>query len=98
MSRTNQGDMDLLIDDYFDTTYGPLDKADTYNKILSQIGQDPNNVVFFTKTIAAAQASSQTGIFPILVFTHKESEKQLSESDKSTMPTVRTLNEVEFED
>ena len=96
MSRTNQGDMGLLIDDYFDTSMGPLGESETFKKILEKVGAN-DNVIFFTKSGWAASAASGAGIFPILVMTHKKSYDMLNEEEKS-MAIIRTMNEVEFEE
>lgn len=97
MSNTNNGDMSLLIDDYFDTSMGLLHESKTYENVLKRIQQSPCNVIFLTKSASAAKAALIAGIFPILVLTHKRMYDMLSEVDKRNMAIVRTMNEIEFE-
>lgn len=96
MSRTNQGDMTLLIDGYFDTKNGHWKDPAAFRKLLDQIHLEPNNTLLFTKTGAVARAASSTGILPILVTTHKKCYDALNEEEKK-MAIIRTMNEVEFE-
>ena len=96
MSRTNQGDMTLLIDGYFDTKDGQWKDPGAFKKLLEKIQMKPNSVVLFTKTGAVARAASSTGILPIIVTTHKKCYDALNEEEKK-MATIRTMNEVEFE-
>ncbi|KAH7645625.1 enolase-phosphatase E1 [Dermatophagoides farinae] len=97
MSRTNNGDMSLLIDDYFDTSIGmPTDPA-TFRKILEQIHQSPSDVVYLTKSSAAAKCAKNVGIFSVLVLTHKKMQDMISEDEKKELIIIRTMNEIEFE-
>ena len=96
LSRTNQGDMTLLIDGYFDTKNGLWKEPNSFRKVLDQLQVPPNNVVLFTKNGAVARAGSSIGIVPILVTTHKKCFDALSEEEKK-MAIIRTMNEVEFE-
>jgi len=96
LSRTNQGDMTLLLDGYFDTKSGKWKDKNAFLHLLKEINQPPSSVVFFTHTGAAARSASSAGILPILVTTHKKCLDALNEEEKK-MTIIRTMNEVEFE-
>lgn len=96
LSRTNQGDMTLLIDEYFDTGTGPMNESDTYRAVLQRIGQTGPDCVLLTKSPGSAVAAANVGIVPILVVTHKRDYDLLGDQAKG-IAVVRTLNEIEFE-
>ena len=96
LSRTNQGDMTLLIDGYFDTKNGQWKDPAAFRKLLDQIGVQSRSVVLFTKTGAVARAAASLGILPIIVTTHKKCYDALNDEEKK-MAIIRTMNEVEFE-
>ena len=97
LQRTNQGDMTLLIDGYYDTSHGDWKKPESYQKVLESVGLQGSQVVMFTKSGAMGQAAAQAGIIPILVMTHKKMYDALSPEEKQ-FAIIRTMNEVEFED
>jgi enolase-phosphatase E1 len=96
MSNTNHGDLNLLIDNHFDTSLGPLTDKESYQKILAKIGEQPEDVIFLTKSPEEAKAAKEVGITPILVLTHRRNIQKLDESDKQ-MTIIRSFNELEFE-
>jgi methionine salvage enolase-phosphatase E1 len=96
MSNTNHGDLNLLIDNHFDTSFGPLTDKESYQKILAKIGEQPEGVIFLTKSPEEAKAAKEIGITPILVLTHRKNIEKLDESDKQ-MTRIRSFNELEFE-
>lgn len=98
MSRTNQGDMTLLIDGYFDTKNGAWEEGGSFKKLLDslKITGGSGNVVLFTKAGAVARAAASAGIVPIIVTTHQKCFEALNEEEKK-MAIIRTMNEVEFE-
>ncbi|KAH9406168.1 Enolase-phosphatase E1 [Tyrophagus putrescentiae] len=99
MSRTNQGDMTLLIDGYFDTKGGAWEEGASFKKLLEgqlHLSGGQGAVVLFTKTGAVARAAATAGIMPIIVTTHQKCFDALNEEEKK-MAIIRTMNEVEFE-
>lgn len=96
LSKTNHGDLNLLIDGCFDTTLGPSNVTTTYEKVLDSIKQKPENVLFLTKSTSEAQAALKAGISVVLVLTHRRSQDQLNDSNKG-LPTIRSFNELDFE-
>ncbi|KAI2801769.1 hypothetical protein RDWZM_000756 [Blomia tropicalis] len=97
LSRTNQGDMTLLIDGYFDTKHGSWKEPKSFHRLLEELQiTQPSSVVLFTKNGATARSASHAGIVPIIVTTHKKCYDALSGEEKK-MAIIRTMNEIEFE-
>lgn len=96
LSRTNQGDMSLLIDDYFDSSLGMLTDSNTYQLVLNKIKQKPNDVLFLTKSLPAFKAAKSIGIHPVLVITYRNMMETLSPDERESMSIVHTMNEIEF--
>jgi enolase-phosphatase E1 len=97
MSKTSHGDLNPLIDDYFDTnTVGALSDKQSFTKILAKIGEQPENVIFLTKSGEEARAAKEAGITPVLVLTHRRNIEKLDEVDKQ-FQKIRSFNELEFE-
>lgn len=94
LEKTTQGNLALLIQDYFDTELGPLNIATTFQKVLDKIKLQPQDIVFLTKSPEEARAAKEVGINPILVLTHK---KDVEAVQKGDIPHVRTFNEIEFD-
>jgi methionine salvage enolase-phosphatase E1 len=63
---------------------------------LTKIGEQPEGVIFLTKSPEEAKAAKEVGITPILVVTHLKNIEKLDESDKQ-ITTIRSFNELEFE-
>jgi 2,3-diketo-5-methylthio-1-phosphopentane phosphatase len=74
MSNTNHGDLNLLIDNHFNTSLGQLTGKESYQKILVKIGEQPEGVIFLTKSSEEAKAAKEIGITPILVVTHRRNK------------------------
>lgn len=96
LSHTNQGDMTLLIDDFFDTSVGQMTESETFDKILKQIKQSAKEVILFTKSGPMAQAAAKVGVTPILVLTHQKFYDILNEEEKK-ITLIRTMNQIEFD-
>lgn len=96
LSRTNQGDMSLLIDDYFDSSLGLLNEASTYHSVLEKIKQKPHDVLFLTKSLPAMKAAKSIGIYSVLVITYRNMIETLSPEERESMSIVHTMNEIEF--
>jgi methionine salvage enolase-phosphatase E1 len=73
-----------------------LTDKESYQKILAKIGEQPEDVIFLTKSPEEAKAAKEVGITPILVLTHRRNIQKLDESDKQ-MTIIRSFNELEFE-
>lgn len=96
LSKTNHGDLNLLIDEHFDTSLGQLSDPETFKKVLSKIKEKPEDVVFLTKSADEARASAKVNLTTVLVLTHRRNIEKL-DSDGKKMPRVRSFNELEFE-
>lgn len=96
LTKTNHGDLNLLIDDYFDTSLGQLSDANTFTKVLNKINEKSENVVFLTKSPDEGRAAQSIGLTVVLVLTHRRNIERLDEEARR-MPRVRSFNEIEFE-
>ena len=96
LTKTNHGDLNLLIDAHFDSSIGPLGEAATFQKMLDEIKQKPEDVLFLTKWPEEARAAKSLGITSVLVLTHRRNIDNLDEADKA-MDRIRTFNELDFE-
>lgn len=74
MCRTSDGDLNPLISRHFDTSTGSLTSVDTYRKVASEIGEQPEDVLFLTKCADQARVARQCGITPVLVLSRKGDE------------------------
>ncbi len=68
----------------------------SFTKILAKIGEQPENVIFLTKSGEEARAAKEAGITPVLVLTHRTNIEKLDEVDKQ-FQRIRSFNELEFE-
>ncbi|KAH7643293.1 enolase-phosphatase e1-like protein [Dermatophagoides farinae] len=96
MMKTNHGDLNLLIDGYFDTSLGQLNDPDTFRKMLQRINEKPENVMFLTKSPEEGRAAESIGLTVVLVLTHRRNIERLDD-DGRRMARVRSFNELEFE-
>ena len=95
LSRTSEGDLNLLLDGRFDKREGTLDNKDTYTKIAGKISQPVDQCLFLTKSGAQGLAAKSAGMPAVLVMVHRKNIDKLTEEEK-TIPLIRTLNELEF--
>ena len=96
LARTNHGDLNLLIEDHFDTSLGSLTEEATYTKVLEKLKLPPNAVLFLTKSAEEGRVATKVGLLVVLVLTHRRNIEKLSEADRAAMPRVRSFNEIEF--
>lgn len=96
LTKTNHGDLNLLIDGYFDSSLGPLNEPATFETLLNRIQEKPENVILLTKSSEQGQAAQQLGLTVVLVLTHRRNIEKLDEKGRQ-MPRVRSFNELEFE-
>lgn len=61
------GDLNLLIEDHFDTTTGPLNAVATFNKVISKIKEQPGEVLFLTKSADEVLVVCVTKMFLFLL-------------------------------
>ena len=95
MAKTSHGDLNLLIEEHFDSELGPLTAPDTYGKVLEKIGLATADVVFLTKSPEEGKAAKDGGLNVILVLTHRQSVDQALALCKE-IPIARTFTEIEF--
>ncbi|OTF73016.1 enolase-phosphatase E-1-like protein [Euroglyphus maynei] len=95
MSKTSHGDLNLVIDDHFDTSIGTLLNPETFTKVAATIGQRPADVVFLTKSAEQGKAAKQAGMNVILVLTHGAAVDQALEICRD-IPIARTFTDIEF--
>lgn len=97
LSRTNHGDMNLLIDDHFDTTTGSLTDPATFAKVLDheKVKEQPQDVLFLTKSPEEARAAIAAGLIVVMVLTHRRNIEKL-DTEGRRLPRVRSFNEIEF--
>jgi methionine salvage enolase-phosphatase E1 len=86
MSNTNYGDLNLS-GNHFDTSFGSLTGKESYKNILAKIGEQPEGVIFLTKSPEEAKAVKE-------ILTHRRNIQKLDESDKQ-MTRIRSFNELE---
>lgn len=96
LSKTNHGDMNLMIEKHFDTSIGPLNDSATFQKLVEQIGEQANDILFLTKSAEEANVAKSVGIAVCLCLTHRRNIEKLDESGRA-LPRVRSFNEIEFE-
>lgn len=96
LSHTNQGDMTILVDDFFDTGVGKMTEPETFGKILKTIKQSADEVMLFTKSGPMARAAAKAGVTPILVVTHQKCYDLMNEEEKK-FTFIRTMNQIEFD-
>ena len=97
LAKTNQGDMNLLIADHFDTEEGQLTDPATFKKIVGKIKQvHPEDVLFLTHCPQEAMAAKSAGLGTILIMTHRRDVNKLSVEEKRALPYVRSFNEIIF--
>ncbi len=92
----HKSDLNLLIDNHFDTSFGPLTDKENNQKIFAKIGEQPESVIFIRKSAEDAKAAKETRITTILVVNHCRNIQNLDESDKQ-ITRIRSFNELEFE-
>ncbi len=96
LSKTTQGDLNLMIDGHFDASDGSLSDKETYVKLVTKIGLTADQVLFLTKSAEEAKAAKEAGLPIVLVMTHRKNIEKLTEEEKA-LPRIRSFNELEFE-
>lgn len=96
LKNTNHGDLTNLISGHFDNDFGLLTTSDSWRRLCSQINEQPNDVLFLTKSPQEAAAAQEAGICVVLVLTHRHNVRAVSHDDRQRFPYVRTLNDLRW--
>lgn len=89
------GDLNLLLEDHFDSSLGPLTESPTYKKVIEKLALPPSDVAFLTKSPEEGKAARDAGLNVILVLTHRQSVEVALQICKE-IPIARTFTEIEF--
>lgn len=95
LAQTVHGNLTTFVDDYFDSSDGPLTKSETFNKIAERIQIKPPEIVFLTKSGDEARAALAAGWVAVLVLTHQREIDRMKEEDKKLM-MIRTFTDLQF--
>lgn len=93
LSKTNQGDLTELIEEYFDTEIGPMEEAETFTQVIQIVGQPPEKILFLSKCLESVKAAMSVGISSLLMVTHRKNTDPNLEAD---IPSIRTFYDIEF--
>lgn len=61
-SYTEHGDLTYLFSHYFDTTTGPKNSKEAYQKIAQTLGIAPNEILFLSDVVAELDAAKEAGM------------------------------------
>lgn len=70
------GDLRPLFTDYFDTTTGPKNEAESYRQIASAIGLEPQDVLFLSDALPEIDAALAAGMEAVLLTRKEDSALQ----------------------
>ena len=96
LSKTSQGDLNLMIDGYYDSSLGALNERETYNKLVEKIALPKEEILFLTKSGEEGRTAKEAGLPVVLVMTHRREIEKLNDEEKQ-MQRIRSFNELEFE-
>lgn len=94
LRNTNHGDLTNLISGHYDNEFGSLLEADSWRRFCNEIKEQPQNVLFLTKSPLEGRAAADAGLGIVLVLTHRHNVKGVSHEDRARFPYVRTLNDL----
>lgn len=95
LSKTSHGDLNMLIDDHFDTSVGPLTEESTFKKLIGKIKEKPADITFLTKSVEEGVAAKSAGMGVVLVLTHRKEVDAAVEQCKD-VPIARTFTDIEI--
>lgn len=95
MSKTSHGDLNLVIDDHFDTSLGPLQDPSTYLKVAQKINQKPEDILFLTKSVEEGKAAQNAGFNVVLVLTRGTAVDAALKICKD-IPIARIFTDIDF--
>jgi len=98
LKNTNHGDMTTMIAGHYDNDFGQLTSVESWRKLCDKIKQQPNDVLFLTKSVQEASAAQEAGLCVVLVLTHRHNVRAISHEDRQRFPYVRTLNDLSWID
>lgn len=94
LKNTNHGDLTNLISGHYDNDFGSLMEPESWRRLCADIKEQPQNVLFLTKSPAEGNAAAEAGLTVVLVLTHRHNVKAVSHEDRTKFPYVRTLNDL----
>ena len=97
LSKTNHGNLNSVINGYFDNRLGPLDNMSAYRNLLTRFNCGVERILFLTKSAKKATAALGAGINTILVLTHRRNIEKLTE-EEAKIPHIRMLSSLNFTD
>lgn len=65
-AHTQAGDLTGFIDNYFDTTTGPKNEAESYQRIAGSLGLPAQDVLFISDVVAELVAANRSGMQTLL--------------------------------
>jgi enolase-phosphatase E1 len=65
-AHTEAGDLTRFINSYFDTNVGKKGDPDSYRRIATSLGLQPNEVLFISDVVAELDAAREAGMQPLL--------------------------------
>ena len=80
---------------YMDTELGPLQQPQTFANALNMLQEQPQSLIFLTKSVDEAKAAEAVGIQPVLVLTHQK-DVEAAQTAIAQIPYVRSFNEIDF--
>jgi enolase-phosphatase E1 len=66
-AHTTDGDLSALVSGWFDTRTGGKREAESYRRILEQLGREPGDVVFLSDVVEELDAARDAGLDTVLV-------------------------------
>lgn len=96
LRNTNHGDLTNLISGHYDNEFGALTEPESWRRLCAEIGEQPSQVLFLTKSPIEGRAAADAGIAVVLVLTHRHNVKAVSHEDRQRFPYVRTLNDLNW--
>lgn len=100
LSNTNHGELESIIDNHYDTTFGKKEDPQSFERLVKELGVAPEDVLFLTKNVAEAKAAQSVGLGVVLVLTHRRNIERLSAEDRQGFRSriIRSFNELELDD
>lgn len=89
------GDLTTIINGYFDTNVGHKQEPKSYEKIISQIKHDPQDVLFLSDIPNELYAAQKAGMKTLLL--NRPNNYEISETDKSQLSIVDDFDQIDLE-
>ena len=65
-AHTDAGDLTKFIDDYFDTNVGKKGEPESYRRIATALGLEPNEILFISDVVAELEGAKEAGMKTLL--------------------------------